>query len=129
MLVFADDIFPDSADDALFTTTSGLHDLRLLPGLQPAQRAVGSPLGVYRCRRSPDQAVWFAIVGVIILQIAVLNVGFLQNLFDTTSLTAPQWAFAVAVASSVLWAEEIRKAVVHIAFRLEPEQLHELQSG
>lgn len=118
VLVFADDIFPDSADDALFATTLGFttfvfYQVFNLLNVRSDRHSV------FSLQTFTNQAVWFAIVGVIILQIAVLNVGFLQNLFDTTSLTAPQWAFAVAVASSVLWAEEIRKAVVRIAFPLQ----------
>jgi P-type Ca2+ transporter type 2C len=35
----------------------------------------------------------------------------LQGFFDTTSLTAGQWGVPVAVASSILWIERIRKAL------------------
>ena len=37
---------------------------------------------------------------------------FLQSLFDTTDISVGQWAVCIAVASSVLWADELRKFVV-----------------
>ncbi|MFM7490047.1 MAG: cation transporting ATPase C-terminal domain-containing protein [Actinomycetota bacterium] len=38
--------------------------------------------------------------------------GFMQDLFDTTSISAVQWLVSIAVASSVLWLEEIRKIFI-----------------
>jgi hypothetical protein len=35
----------------------------------------------------------------------------LQRLFETTSISVAQWAICAAVASSVLWTEEVRKAI------------------
>ncbi|WP_232513075.1 cation transporting ATPase C-terminal domain-containing protein [Gordonia sp. 1D] len=64
-----------------------------------------------------NQAIWISLVAVIVLHVAVVNVGFLQDLFDTTSLTATEWLYAVVVASSVLVVEEIRKAVVRAVWR------------
>lgn len=45
-----------------------------------------------------------------LLLIAVVQVPFLQGVFDTTSLRADEWLLATAVASSILWLEELRKA-------------------
>ena len=56
--------------------------------------------------------LWIALAGVLLLQVAVTHVGFLQRLFDTMSISAVQWLICVAVASSVLWVEEIRKFIV-----------------
>ncbi|MFZ4720694.1 MAG: cation-translocating P-type ATPase, partial [Ilumatobacteraceae bacterium] len=56
--------------------------------------------------------LWVALAAVVLLQVAVTHVGFLQRLFDTTSISATQWLVCAAVASSVLWIEEIRKLVV-----------------
>jgi Ca2+-transporting ATPase len=36
----------------------------------------------------------------------------MQDLFDTTSISATQWLVCVAVASSVIVVEEIRKLIV-----------------
>ncbi|MGJ7440638.1 cation-translocating P-type ATPase [Aquipuribacter sp. MA13-6] len=54
--------------------------------------------------------LWIALGAVLVLQVAAVHVPWLQGLFDTTALSLPQWALAVAVASSVLWVEEARKA-------------------
>jgi len=55
--------------------------------------------------------LWTALAVVLALQVAVVHVPWLQGLFDTTALSLAQWLLAVAVASSVLWVEEARKAV------------------
>jgi hypothetical protein len=38
----------------------------------------------------------------------------MQRLFDTASLTLNQWLVCVAVASSIMWFEEVRKLVMRI---------------
>ena len=53
--------------------------------------------------------LWLSLTGVVLLQIGVTHVGFLQRLFDTTSISAAQWLVCIAVASIVLWVEEIHK--------------------
>jgi len=55
--------------------------------------------------------LWVSLVGVILLQVAVTHLGPLQRLFDTTTITAGNWAVCVLVASSVLWIEEARKFI------------------
>jgi Ca2+-transporting ATPase len=55
--------------------------------------------------------LWIALGGVILLQVGVTHVGFLQRLFDTTSISVTQWMVCAAVASTVLWVEEIRKFI------------------
>jgi Ca2+-transporting ATPase len=61
--------------------------------------------------------LWISLTGMIVLQIAVTHLGVLQRMFDTTSITAGQWAICVLVASSVLWLEEGRKLVRRAAVR------------
>ena len=56
-----------------------------------------------------NRQLWMALSAVILLQVGVSHVGFLQSLFDTTSINFGQWLICIAVASSVLWLEEIRK--------------------
>ncbi|MDO9176543.1 MAG: HAD-IC family P-type ATPase, partial [Actinomycetota bacterium] len=56
--------------------------------------------------------LWVSLAAVVLLQIAVTHVGFMQQLFDTTSISAGQWLVCTAIASSVLWVEEARKFVV-----------------
>jgi Ca2+-transporting ATPase len=45
----------------------------------------------------------------VLLQVAVVNVGFLNVAFGTVPLTAAQWFVCVAMASVVLWLRELRK--------------------
>lgn len=63
---------------------------------------------------------WWLIGAVALgalLQVAVVELPFLQEAFGTSSLDAEHWFIALAAASSVLWAEEIRKLVVRLVPR------------
>jgi P-type Ca2+ transporter type 2C len=55
--------------------------------------------------------LWGAIAGSIALQLLVVYVPFLQRAFGTVGLTARDWTFCIAVASSVLWLREGTKLV------------------
>jgi Ca2+-transporting ATPase len=55
--------------------------------------------------------LWGAIGGSIALQVLVVYVPFLQRAFGTVELSARDWMFCVAVASSVLWLREASKLV------------------
>ena len=59
-----------------------------------------------------NSMLWLSLVIVALLQVGVTHVGFMQRLFDTTSISFGQWLVCIAVASSVLWLEEIRKFIV-----------------
>jgi Ca2+-transporting ATPase len=59
-----------------------------------------------------NRLLWVALAAVLLLQVGVTHVGVMQSLFDTTSISASQWLVCIAIASSVLWLEEIRKVVV-----------------
>ena len=59
-----------------------------------------------------NRNLWLALAGALALQVAVVHAGPMQRLFDTVSMTGLQWAACAAVASSVLWLDEIRKAVL-----------------
>lgn len=69
-------------------------------------------LTVFRRETFTNHKLWGALAVVAALQVAVTHVGVLQRLFDTTAISGPQWLTCVAVASSVLWLEQVRKAVV-----------------
>jgi magnesium-transporting ATPase (P-type) len=56
--------------------------------------------------------LWGALVGSALLQVAVVNVGFLNTAFRTEPLSWAQWGVCVAIASSVLWADELRKVIL-----------------
>jgi Ca2+-transporting ATPase len=53
--------------------------------------------------------LWAAIGGSVALQALVVYLPFLQRAFGTTGLSAGDWLFSTAVASSVLWLREASK--------------------
>jgi Ca2+-transporting ATPase len=55
--------------------------------------------------------LWAAIVASVMLQVLVVYVPFLQRAFGTTALSVGDWAFSVAIASSVLWLREGSKLI------------------
>ncbi|WP_448073978.1 cation-translocating P-type ATPase [Georgenia yuyongxinii] len=68
-------------------------------------------------RTFTNRTLWISVAVILVLQVAVVYAPFLQGLFSTTAIPAAHWGLAVAVASAVLWAEEIRKAVSRRAHR------------
>ncbi|MFM8383009.1 MAG: cation-translocating P-type ATPase, partial [Actinomycetota bacterium] len=67
---------------------------------------------VFRRLTFTNNKLWIALGVVLVLQVGVTHVGFMQRLFDTTSISFAQWLVCIGVASSVLWLEEIRKLVI-----------------
>ena len=67
---------------------------------------------VFRRHTLTNPQLWIALVAVIVLQVGVTHMGFMQRLFDTTSISGAQWLISIAIASSVLWLEELRKTFV-----------------
>ena len=61
----------------------------------------------------------FLFGAVLVLQVGVTHVGFMQSLFDTNSISFNQWLVCIATASSVLWLEELRKLVIRKTDRKE----------
>jgi P-type Ca2+ transporter type 2C len=59
--------------------------------------------------------LWGAIALSAVLQVAVVQVAFLRDAFDTAPLALDDWLISVGLASGVLWAEELRKLVVRRA--------------
>jgi P-type Ca2+ transporter type 2C len=55
--------------------------------------------------------LWTAVAASVVLQVAVVYVPFLQSAFGTVPLSARDWLFCTAVASTVLWLREASKAV------------------
>jgi magnesium-transporting ATPase (P-type) len=53
--------------------------------------------------------LWSAIGLSILLQVAVVNLGFLNTAFGTAPLAIHQWLVCIAMASAVLWSGELRK--------------------
>ena len=69
-------------------------------------------LTVFRRATLRNIRLWMSLVAVIGLQVAVTHFGPMQRLFDTTSISAVQWLIAIAIASSVLWVEEVHKIII-----------------
>jgi magnesium-transporting ATPase (P-type) len=55
--------------------------------------------------------LWAAIGLSLVAQVAVVHVAILNEAFDTAPLSAGDWALCVAMASLVLWIEELRKLI------------------
>ncbi|MBC2932179.1 cation-translocating P-type ATPase [Nocardioides sp. zg-1228] len=56
--------------------------------------------------------LWASIALGAVLQLAVVEVPFLQVAFGTHSLDLAHWGACVALASVVLWYDEVRKAII-----------------
>ena len=61
--------------------------------------------------------LWAAIGLGVVLQVAVVEVPFLQVAFGTAGLDLAHWAVAVGMASTVLWFDEVRKLVWRVRQR------------
>ena len=55
--------------------------------------------------------LWGSIALAVVLQVAVVEVPFLQAAFSTKPLDVTHWAIVVAMSSLVLWVDEIRKLI------------------
>lgn len=60
--------------------------------------------------------LWLAVGIAILLQIAVINLPFLQAAFKTEALTALEWGVSIITASSVLWLVELKKLYLRRSF-------------
>ena len=65
--------------------------------------------------------LWAAVGFALLLQMAVVYIPALQAAFSTTELTAGDWLWCAAVASSVLWLRELSKLVVRMLDRRHSE--------
>ena len=59
-----------------------------------------------------NRKLWWALAGVLVLQVVVVNWGPAQAVFDTVSLNLGDWALATGTAASVLLLDEARKLAV-----------------
>ena len=55
--------------------------------------------------------IWGAVALSAVLQVAVVNLDFLNLAFGTVPLTFDQWLQCTGMASGVLWCSELRKLV------------------
>jgi potassium/sodium efflux P-type ATPase len=64
--------------------------------------------------------LWGAIAVSVLLQIAVVHLGFMNEAFGTTPLTGEDWLICVGLASVVLWADEAKKLLVRMLDHATP---------
>ncbi|WP_309234172.1 cation-translocating P-type ATPase [Dietzia sp. SYD-A1] len=110
VLAFAETIFPERAGVPLFATTLAYAAFVFFQvfNLMNVRSTDGSVFSRDMAHNAP---IWVALAAVPLLLVAVVQVPFLQGIFDTTPLHADEWLLAVAVGSSILWLEELRKVV------------------
>ena len=111
VLTQASMLFPDSAGDAAFATTLAFTTFVFFQVFN-LLNVRSDTHSVFSLQTFTNRSIWLALAAVIILQVLVVQIDVLQGLFDTTTLTSGQWGLCVLVGSSVLWIEEIRKAIV-----------------
>ena len=87
-------------------TDDGVHNADVVSDLQRGERAIRRA----KCVRSPlhEPMAVGAVAGSVALQVLVVYVPFLQRAFGHVGLTARDWMFCIAVASSVLWLRKER---------------------
>jgi len=61
-----------------------------------------------------NRPLLYALGGVVLMQVLVVELPFLQNVFDTVSLDLTQWGWVVLTPLSLLVVEEIRKFFVRL---------------
>ncbi len=59
-----------------------------------------------------NSKLWMALGGVVALQVAAVHFDPVQDIFGTADLALVDWAVAIGVASTILWYDEIRKAIL-----------------
>ncbi|TFD31710.1 cation-translocating P-type ATPase [Cryobacterium cryoconiti] len=116
VLTQAPALFPESAGDAAFATTLAFTSFVFFQVFN-LLNVRSDTHSVFSLQTFTNRSIWLALAAVIILQVLVVQIDMLQGLFDTTALTGSQWGLCVLVGSSVLWIEEIRKAIVRATGR------------
>jgi P-type Ca2+ transporter type 2C len=111
VLVLAPVLFPESSTDPLVGTTLAFTTFVFFQvfNLLNVRSESGS---VFALQTFTNRSIWLALLVVVVLQFLVVSLDVLQRFFGTASLSSPQWGLTLTVGSSVLWVEEIRKAIV-----------------
>ncbi|MFZ3453642.1 cation-translocating P-type ATPase [Arthrobacter sp. 7Tela_A1] len=72
---------------------------------------------VFSLQTFTNRSIWLALGAVVVLQVLVVQVGVLENLFDTSPLTADQWLLCIGTAASIIVVSEASKAAAAIRRR------------
>ena len=110
-LVTLDSFLPGgliAGDESLETARTAAFTVLVLAQLFNAFNArsdnISAFQGLFR-----NRWLWGAVLGGLVLQVAVVEWSFLNLSFGTTPLTGGQWAWCLAISSSVLWCSELHK--------------------
>ena len=103
-LIVLDQVDPDIAGTVGFNTFVMFQFFNILNARHDSRT-------VFHRDTLANRWLWISLAAVMILQIGVTHLGPLQSLFDTTSIDLGHWLLGAAVASTVLWVEEVRKFV------------------
>ncbi|MFI6274530.1 cation-translocating P-type ATPase [Streptomyces sp. NPDC050988] len=97
-------VAPDTALTLAFTTFVLFQLVNAL-----CVRADDGPLlGRHQLR---NRALWLCLAGVLVVQVAAVHLPWAHTVFGTVPLTATQWALCLGIASTVLLAELVLRAV------------------
>jgi Ca2+-transporting ATPase len=69
---------------------------------------------VFRRETFSNRYLWFAYGWVILVLLLVTELGILQGIFDTVSLTRQQWGICFIVALLFLFVGEIAKLILRL---------------
>ncbi|MRX42991.1 cation-translocating P-type ATPase [Agromyces kandeliae] len=108
-------VIPGGTDTFETARTAGFTTL-VFAGLFTAFNARSATSSAFRGVFA-NRWLWGAVALAVVLQAAVVSWPPLQVAFGTMSLDAGQWAVCVAMASSVLWVEELRKLAIRMVAR------------
>ncbi|WP_430647574.1 cation-translocating P-type ATPase [Agromyces sp. GXS1127] len=108
-------LIPGGTDTFETARTAGFTTL-VFAGLFTAFNARSATSSAFRSVFA-NRWLWGAAALAVVLQVAVVSWAPLQVAFGTAPLDAAHWAVCVAMASSVLWVEELRKLGIRVVAR------------
>ncbi len=108
-------LIPGGEDDLATARTAGYTTL-VFAALLTAFTARSATASAFRGLFA-NRWLWAATTLGVALQIAVVELPFLQPAFGTASLDLMHWAVCAAMASAVLWVDEVRKLIVRVVSR------------
>ncbi len=77
-----------------------------------AQRSART--SVFRSKPFSNRLIWVGVAVALAVVSVVIYVPFFQRLFNTAGFPASNWLFLLALSPTVLLADELRKAVLHL---------------
>ena len=111
VLVAAPDIFPDGAaagpdfaTTMAFTTFVFFQVFNLL-------NVRSETSSLFSLQTFTNRTIWFALGAVVLLQILVVQLGVLEELFDTVPLASDQWLLCIGVAAVIVVVSELSKGI------------------